>query len=70
MDSLKSYLRHSMEFMLNRVNKRFNVSESGTGYLVTHHDRVLYILTHASSLFDIPTQLELVSIAKSASNGC
>ena len=66
MDSLKNYLRHSTEFVLNRVNERFNVSE----YLVTHHDRVLYILTHASSLFDIPTQLELVSIAKSSSNGC
>ena len=50
-------LRHSIEFLLNRVNERFNV-KSGTGYLVTRHDRVLYILTHASSLFNIPTQLE------------
>ena len=25
---LKSYLRHSIEFVLNRVNERFNVSES------------------------------------------
>ena len=55
---LKSYLRHSIEFVLNRVNERFHESESGTGYLVTHHDRVLYILTLAYSSFNIPTQLE------------
>ena len=59
MDSLKSNLRHSIEFVLNRVNERFHESENGTGYLVTRHwDRVLYILTRASSLFNIPTQLE------------
>ena len=28
MDSLKSYLPHSIEFVLNRVNERFNVSAS------------------------------------------
>ena len=27
MDSLKSYLPHSIEFVLNRVNERFNVSK-------------------------------------------
>ena len=58
MGSLKSNLRHSVEFVLNRVNERFHESENGTGYLVTRHDRVLYILTRASSLFNIPTQLE------------
>ena len=40
-------VRHTIEFELNRVNERFNVSESGTGYLVTHRDRVLYILLNA-----------------------
>lgn len=58
MDSLKSYLRHSIEFVLNRLNEQFHDSENGTGYLVTHLDRVLYILARASSLFNIPTQLE------------
>ena len=58
---MKSHLRHSIEnqIVLNRVNERFHESENGTGYLVTRHwDRVLYILTRASSLFNIPTQLE------------
>ena len=41
--SLKSYLRHSIEFVLNRVNERFHESENETGCLVTLFDRVLYI---------------------------
>ena len=48
-DSLKSYLRHSIGLVLNRVNERFHGSENETGYLVTHLDRVLYI-PRASSL--------------------
>ena len=57
MDSLKSYLCHSIEFVLNRLNDRFHESD-GIRYLVTHIDRILYILSHASSLFNIPPQLE------------
>ena len=48
-DSLKSYLWHSIEFVLNRVNERFHESENETGCLVTLFDRVLYI-PRASSL--------------------
>ena len=48
-DSLKSYLRHSIEFVLNRVNERFHDSENETGCLVTLFDRVLNI-PRASSL--------------------
>ena len=42
-DSLKSYLRNSIKFVLNRVNERFHESENETGCLGTHFDRVLYI---------------------------
>ena len=48
-DSLKSCLRHSIEFVLNRVNERFHESENETGCLVTLFDRVLCI-PRASSL--------------------
>ena len=48
-DSLKSYLQHSIEFVLNRVNERFHESENETGCLVTLFDIVLYI-PPASSL--------------------
>ena len=58
MDSLKRYLLHSKEFVLNRVNDRFHKSENGIGYLVTHLDRVLYFLARASSLFNFLPQLE------------
>ena len=57
MDSLKSYLLHSIEFVLNRLNDRFHESD-GIRYLVTHIDRILCILSRASSLFNIPPQLE------------
>ena len=49
MDSLRSYLRQSIEFVLNPVNERFHESKNGTGYLGTHLNRVLYILARASS---------------------
>ena len=35
MESLESYLRFSIEFVVNRVNDRFHESGNGTGYLVT-----------------------------------
>ena len=57
MDSLKSYLCHSIEFVLNRLNDRFHESD-GIRYLVTHIDRILNILSPASTLFDISRQLE------------
>ena len=68
MDSLKRYLRHSIEFVLNQVNDRFHESENGIGYLVTHLDRVLYILARVSSLFNIPPQLEC--LLQRAQNVC
>lgn len=40
------------------MNDRFRESLNGIGYLVTHLDRVFYILARASSLFSIPPQLE------------
>ena len=46
MDSLKSY---SIEFVLNRLNDRIHGSD-GIRYVVTHIDRILYILSHAPSI--------------------
>ena len=54
MHSLKSY---SIEFVLNRLNDRIHGSD-GIRYLVTHIDRILYILSPASSLFKSSRQLE------------
>ena len=54
MDSLKSY---SIEFVLNRLNDRIHGSD-GIRYLVTHIDRILYILSRASRLLNIPHHLE------------
>ena len=36
-DSLKSYLQHSIEFVLNRVNERFHESENETGCPVSSY---------------------------------
>ncbi|PFX30330.1 Allantoicase [Stylophora pistillata] len=58
MDPLRSDLRHSIEFVLSRGNDPFHESDKRIGYLVTHTDRVFYILARASSLFNIPPQLE------------
>ena len=63
---LKSYLCHSIEFVLNRLNDRFHESD-GIRYLVTHIDRILYILSPTPSLFKISRQLECF-VAKSSSN--
>ena len=80
MDPLKSDLRHSIEFVLSRVNDRFHESDNGIGYLVTHLDRVFYILARACSLFNIPAQLEcllhrarllfLVAVTTHCKGGC
>ena len=54
MDHLKNYLRHSIEFVLNQVDERFHESENWIRYLVTHTDRLLYIVARASWSFNIP----------------
>ena len=56
-EQLKRYLPQSVQLLLSRVNDRFHQSEN-IGYLIIHLDRVLYILARASSLFNIPPQLE------------
>ena len=55
-DSLKSYLRHNIKFVLSRVNERFHESENETGCLVAHFDRVLYIPRASSLLEDVRAQ--------------
>lgn len=40
------------------MNDCFHESDNGIGYLVTHLGRIFYILARASSLFNIPPQLE------------
>lgn len=80
MDPLKSDLRHSIGFVLSRGNDRFQEGDNGIGYLVTHLDRVFYIPALASSLFNIPPQLEcllqracllfLVAVTTHCKGGC
>ena len=58
-EELKNYLRQSVQFIFNRVNEQFDESESEVSYLITHiFDRVRYILSLASSLFYVSTELE------------
>ena len=55
----KTYLRQSVQFIFNRVNEQFDKSESEESYLITHIlDRVTYILSKASSLSYVPTELK------------
>ena len=53
---LKSHLRHSIEFVLNRVTERFHESENKTGCLVTHFDTVLYTPRASSLLKEVRAQ--------------
>ena len=56
---LKTYLRQSVQFFYRGVNKQFDESESEVSYLITHVlDRVIYILSQASSLFYVSTELQ------------
>ena len=53
MDSFKSYLCHSIEFVLNRLNDRFHESD-GIRYLVTHIEFCIFYLVHRPCL-TLPT---------------
>ena len=55
---LKTYLHQRVQCIFNRVHEQFGESESEVSYLITHFDRVIYILLRASSLFYVPTELE------------
>ena len=60
-EELKTYLRQSVQFIFNRVNEQFDESESESevSYFITHIlDRVIYILSQASLLFYVSTELE------------
>ena len=58
MKKLKTYLRQRVQCIFNRLHEQFDESESEVSYLITHFDRVIYILLRASSLFYVPTELE------------
>ena len=55
MKKLKTYLPQMVQCIFNRVHEQF---ESEVSYLITHFDRVIYILLRASSSFYVPTELE------------
>ena len=55
---LKTYLHQRVQCIFNRVHEQFGKSESEVSYLITHFDRVIYILLRASSLLYVPTELE------------
>ena len=46
-EQLKTFLRQSVQCIFNRVNEQFDESESKVIYLITHFDRVIYILSRA-----------------------
>ena len=46
-EQLKTFLRQSVQCIFNRVNELFDESESKVSYLITHFDRVIYILSGA-----------------------
>ena len=57
-EQLKTFLRQSVQCIFNRVNELFDDSESKVSYLITHFDRVIYIVSRAfSSSFFVPTEL-------------
>ena len=58
MKKLKTYLRQRVQCIFNRLHEQFDESESEVSYLITHFDRVIYILLRASSLLYVPTELE------------
>ena len=50
-EQLKTFLRQSVQCIFNRVNELFDDSESKVSYLITHFDRVIYIVSRAFSSF-------------------
>lgn len=50
-EQLKTFLRQSVQYIFNRVNEQFDESKSKVSYLITHLDRVIYILSRAFSFF-------------------
>ena len=50
-EQLKTFLRQSVQCIFNRVNELFDDSESKVTYLITHFDRVIYIVSRAFSSF-------------------
>ena len=57
-EQLKTFLRQSVQYIFNRINELFDDSESKVSYLITHFDRVIYIVSRAfSSFFFVPTEL-------------
>ena len=50
-EQLKTFLRQSVQCIFNRVNEQFDESKSKVSYLITHLDRVIYILSRAFSFF-------------------
>ena len=57
LDDLKASLRDGVQRIIARLSEEILADEDGIDYLCTHIDRLLNLLTRASTLFFIPTDL-------------
>ena len=57
LDDLKASLRDGVQHLIARLSEEILADEDGIDYLCTHIDRLLNLLTRASTLFFIPVDL-------------
>ena len=71
LDDLKASLLDGVQHLIARISEEILADEDGIDYLRTHIDRLLNLLTRASTLFFIPANLiSLLVRARQAINEC
>ena len=59
-DEVLSGLRSAIEDLINRINQQLFEDEDGRDYLCLNIDRVLSLVANASTLFEIPQEVEML----------
>ena len=69
LDDLKASLRDGVQHLIARISEEILADKDGIDYLRTHIDRLLNLLTIASTLFFIPADIiSLLGRARQAIN--
>ena len=59
-DEVLSGLCSALEDLINRINQQFFEDEDGRDYLCLNIHRVLSLVANASTLFEIPPEVEIL----------
>ena len=59
LEAFKNFMRSGIQVVLDRIQNDIHNDLEGSDYLCSHIDRLINVLVQASSIYDVPPEIEL-----------